>query len=153
MMICPPNGSCKASSSSPGCCCCRWRWGTPPRHLHIWIVLLLAFACCIADVQAGRNRDHGGSQRGLGNNGGAAGGSMDTHQSRTDRLRHHQAADKYPLTSIAKEEQHSEFMKGKSESSSSNLRMLFECWLVGPSICLHVCRFDASICASAILSD
>lgn len=135
MMICLPIGSCKAN------CFCRRNWATP-RQVQYWIILLLAFAC-ITDVRAGRNREHGSQRVGVGSNGGGGGGSDTTMvsigggiRSRSDRLRHHQPAEKYPMT-IAKEEQHSEFMKGKSESSSS-------------CICLYVClssltrRFECS---------
>lgn len=88
-----------------------------PRRMRLvptglWIAVLLALAS-VESVTAGRNREHG--QRGHGNGNGDMGGMLGggSFRSRQDRLRYNQP-EKFPLT-IAKEEQHSEFMKGKSE--------------------------------------
>lgn len=89
-----------------------------PALFWIVAVTLAALLACVQTVAAGRNREHG--QRGNGGTDGggynsmsSGGGNSNGVRSRTDRLRHHQP-EKFALT-IAKEEQHSEFMKGKSE--------------------------------------
>lgn len=80
----------------------------------LWVAAVLLALASVQSVAAGRNREHG--QRGNGAAGELStviGGNGGGFRSRQDRLRHH-PQEKFAIVKEP-EQQHSEFMKGKSE--------------------------------------